>query len=174
MPDARDLPVPGARAESHRPAPHRTGECAQPPADAEQLLARDERALSDTDQARSARDQARSDADQLASDRDQAISDRHLANGGDPVAHAFSRDIRQGATREREQTSRARLLAAAQRDEISRIRDLTLGVHDRAVGRRDAPRARHATDSTIRAAGPLLPGARRAAPNEIRMGKDFR
>jgi hypothetical protein len=163
MPDARDLPVPGARAESHRPAPHRTGECAQPPADAEQLLARDERALSDTDQARSARDQARS-----------AISDRHLANGGDPVAHAFSRDIRQGATREREQTSRARLLAAAQRDEISRIRDLTLGVHDRAVGRRDAPRARHATDSTIRAAGPLLPGARRAAPNEIRMGKDFR
>ena len=141
MPDARDLPIPGAHAgsdpRSARPAPRLTGESAQSRADAEQSLAHDDQALSDADQTRSDSDQARADADQLASDRDQAISDRHLANGGDPVAHAFSRDIRQRATRQRKQTSRARLLAATQRDDISDIRDLAGRVRDRAADRRD-------------------------------------
>lgn len=137
MPNARDLPVPGAHAgsdaRSAHPAPHFAGESPQSPADAEQSLADDDQALSDADQTRSDSDQARADADQLASDRDQAVSDRHLANGGDPVAHAFSRDIRQRATRQREQTSRARRLAATQRGDISHNRDLATARPSRIV-----------------------------------------
>lgn len=106
-------------------------------ADSEQTLADSEQTLADTDQTSSDSDQTSADCDQLASDRDQAASDRDLASGTDAEEHDVSRDIRQRATRQREQTAQARLNAAAQRDKIALDRDLVASARDRAADARD-------------------------------------
>ncbi len=82
----------------------------------------------ESDQTLSDADRARSERDQISSDRDQAASDRDLAAGRvDAHTHAASRDIRQRAGRQRDQTAHVRQDTVRKRAEISDVRERSDG-----------------------------------------------
>lgn len=107
----------------------------------EQTLAESDQTSSDADQTSADCDQTCADSDQWASDRDQAASDHDLAWGIDPEAHEFSRDIRQGSTRQREQSAESRIGAGGLRDASASSRDLAALARDEAAQERDAETA---------------------------------
>ena len=127
-------------------------------ADGEQTLADREQAVADRAQALADRDQAAADREQALADRDQDASDHDLAAGGDPAAHAVSRDMRERTARERVLSARTRLQIAAERDvaaqardRAARARDVAADARDRAMDRMDAAGAEQ--DRACAAAG---------------------
>lgn len=113
----------------------------------------DDQTLADRDQTLADADQTAADADQAAADSDQAASDRDLAQGGDPVEHDFTREIRDRGARQRQETARTRVDTAAARDAIAEARDMEAAARDEAAARKDRELA-------ARTAGPRRPERR--------------
>jgi hypothetical protein len=77
------------------------------------------------------------DREQRGFDCGQIVGDRDPASGGDLGVPWFSRDVRQRASRGREQTAQSRLDIAARRDEMGVARDLAAARRDEIAEGRD-------------------------------------
>jgi hypothetical protein len=82
-------------------------------------------------------EQRNADPEQRGFDCGQIVGDRDLASSGDLGVPWFSRDVRQRASRGREQTAQSRLDVAARRDEMWVARDLAAARRDEIAEARD-------------------------------------
>jgi diguanylate cyclase (GGDEF)-like protein len=96
-----------------------------------------EQTLADADHARRDNRRLSPQRDQSAADRDQAASDHDLAEGANPGAYEFSRDVRLRRARECAQSPNARLEIAAERDAAAQSRDRAARARDHAADARD-------------------------------------
>jgi diguanylate cyclase (GGDEF)-like protein len=143
--------LPGDSTHGGIKAPQKGVAAAGSRLDRDQTLADRDQTLADADQTGSDSDQTAADSDQAAADSDQEASDRDLVQGGDPVEHDVTRDLRDRSAQQRRQTAHARVETASARDQVAHDRD-------RAASARDQAAALHDRELTVQEAGPSANG----------------